>query len=139
MFKAVLQIRIIFPSHRLMRHSARIQRLIPVTITGGGGGGALWSSCISHIFTMSHWSSGLTICFPPQGAAFRTLGVQPTLWNWDLATNSIFPIIYIPHNFSQYMSKKLDCFNGLQLAGTALKIWLSNRTGYGSGYSSGTS
>jgi hypothetical protein len=46
-------------------------------------GGALWSSSISHTFTMSHGSSGLTVCFPPQGAAVRALGVQPTLWNWD--------------------------------------------------------
>ncbi len=36
----------------------------------------------SH-FTMSHWSSRLTVCFPPQGAAVRARGVQPTLWNWD--------------------------------------------------------
>jgi hypothetical protein len=43
----------------------------------------MWSSCISHDFTMSHWSSGLTICFPPQGAAVRALGLQPTFWNWD--------------------------------------------------------
>ncbi len=43
----------------------------------------LWSSCISHTFTMSHWSSGQTIYFPPQGAAICTPGVQPTLWNWD--------------------------------------------------------
>ncbi len=27
----------------------------------------LWSSCISHTFTMSHWSGGLTVCFPSQG------------------------------------------------------------------------
>jgi hypothetical protein len=26
---------------------------------------------------------GLTVCFPPQGAAVRAQGVQPTLWNWD--------------------------------------------------------
>jgi hypothetical protein len=45
------------------------------------GGGGLWSSCISHTFTMSHWSSGLTVCFLPQGAAIRALGVQPRLWN----------------------------------------------------------
>ncbi len=54
----------------------------PIPITGGGGG-ALWSSCISHTFTMSHWFSGLTVSSPPQGAAVCTLGVQPTLWNWD--------------------------------------------------------
>jgi hypothetical protein len=48
-----------------------------------GGGGALWSSCISHTFTMSHWSSGLTVCFRPQEVAVRAIGVQPTLWNWD--------------------------------------------------------
>jgi hypothetical protein len=47
------------------------------------GGVSLWSSCISHIFTMSHWSSGPTVCFPPQGAAVCTPGVQPLLWNWD--------------------------------------------------------
>ncbi len=34
----------------------------------------LWSSCISHTFTMFHWSSELTVCFPPQGAAIRALG-----------------------------------------------------------------
>ncbi len=28
----------------------------------------LLSSCISHTFTMSHWSSGLTVCFLSQGA-----------------------------------------------------------------------
>ncbi len=44
---------------------------------------ALWSSYISHTFTMSHWSSGLTVCFLPQGAAVNAQGVQPTLWNWD--------------------------------------------------------
>jgi hypothetical protein len=33
--------------------------------------------------TMSYWSSGLTVCFPPQGASVCTLGVQPTLWNRD--------------------------------------------------------
>ncbi len=49
----------------------------------GGGGGGLWSSCISHNFTISHWSSGLTVCFPTQRAAFWAGGVQPTLWNWD--------------------------------------------------------
>jgi hypothetical protein len=43
----------------------------------------LWSSCISHTLTMSHWSSRVTVCSPPQGAAIRALGVQPTLWNWD--------------------------------------------------------
>ncbi len=32
---------------------------------------------------MSHWSSRLTIYFPPQGAAACAPGVQPTLWNWD--------------------------------------------------------
>ncbi len=31
----------------------------------------MWSSYISHTFNMSHWSSGLTICFPPQGAMVR--------------------------------------------------------------------
>ena len=38
----------------------------------------------SHITTLAHWSSGLTVCFPPQGATVRALGVPPTLWNWDL-------------------------------------------------------
>jgi hypothetical protein len=32
---------------------------------------------------MSHWSSGLTVSFLPQGAAIRAPGVQPTLWNCD--------------------------------------------------------
>jgi hypothetical protein len=32
---------------------------------------------------MSHWSSGLAICFLPQGAVVHSPGVQPTLWNWD--------------------------------------------------------
>ncbi len=41
----------------------------------------VWSSCISHTFIMSHWSSGLTVCFPPQRAMVCALGpgVQPTL------------------------------------------------------------
>ncbi len=38
----------------------------------------------SHITTLAHWSSGLMVCFPPQGASVRALGVPPTLWNWDL-------------------------------------------------------
>jgi hypothetical protein len=44
----------------------------------------LWSSCISLIFTMSHWSSRITVCFSPQGAAVRAPGVQPTLWELGL-------------------------------------------------------
>ncbi len=32
---------------------------------------------------MSHWSSGLTICFLPQGAAVRTPGLQPIQGNSD--------------------------------------------------------
>ncbi len=43
----------------------------------------MWSSCISQTFTMSHWSSGLNVCFPPQGAVVCALGVQLTQWNWD--------------------------------------------------------
>jgi hypothetical protein len=44
---------------------------------------------------MSHWSSGLTVCFSPQGAAVRARGVQPTLWNWDylLAPSRYTPMI----------------------------------------------
>ncbi len=34
----------------------------------------LWSCCISHTFTMSHWSSGLTVCFPSQGSAVCARG-----------------------------------------------------------------
>jgi hypothetical protein len=33
------------------------------------------SSCLSSVLT--------AVCFPPQGAAIRAPGVQPTLWNWD--------------------------------------------------------
>jgi hypothetical protein len=49
-----------------------------------GRGGALWSPCISHTTTQSHWSSGSTICFPLGWAAIRILGMHPHLWNWDL-------------------------------------------------------
>jgi hypothetical protein len=52
------------------------------------GGGALWSSCISHTFTMSHWSSGLTICFLPQGAVVHAPGVQPTPMNCLLGSSA---------------------------------------------------
>jgi hypothetical protein len=30
---------------------------------------------------MSHWSHGLTVCFPQQGAVLHTLEVQPIHWN----------------------------------------------------------
>jgi hypothetical protein len=47
------------------------------------GGGALCSSCISPAFTMSHWSSGLTVLLPATGGSSSLPGAQHTLWNWD--------------------------------------------------------
>jgi hypothetical protein len=38
-----------------------------------------WNSNFHHVLLVQ-WS---TICFPPQGAAVRASGVQPTLWHWD--------------------------------------------------------
>ncbi len=57
----------------LLRGSLQLGILIPMC-----------SSCISHITTQSHWSSGSTICFPLRGAAVRALGVHPHFWNWHL-------------------------------------------------------
>jgi hypothetical protein len=42
----------------------------------------LWSSCISHTFTMSHWPSVLTVCFPVQGAAVCAPGCSPHFGTW---------------------------------------------------------
>ncbi len=60
--------------------SLRTPNCLISTVTGVGG---LFTSCISHTFAMSHWSSGLTVYFLPQGAADHALEMQPTLWNWD--------------------------------------------------------
>jgi hypothetical protein len=36
-----------------------------------------------HTVTQSHWSNWSTVCFPPQGAADRSPGVQLHFWNWN--------------------------------------------------------
>ncbi len=71
----------------------------------------MWSFCISHTFTMSHWSSGLTICFPPQGAALCAPEVQLILWNWDYLLAPSRYCILIIINFIQKLLIYLNFYH----------------------------
>ncbi len=62
-------------------------------------GGSPVESLQSHfIFTMSHWSSGLTLCFPSQGTWVQiSWGVLT--WNWD----SPVSVVFVGHSWREML------------------------------------
>ncbi len=57
-------------------------------------GNRLWSSCISHTFTMSHWSIGLTVSFPHRGQQFAPRGAAHIL-ELGLPVSTISPHLFL--------------------------------------------
>ncbi len=73
----------------------------------------LWRPCKSHfILTMSHWSSGLPVCFLSQGA-WDQIPWGVLVWNWDSPVSVVSLQLYTQHEHQCPGSLGLLCATSL--------------------------
>jgi hypothetical protein len=63
----------------------------------------MWSSHISHTFTISHWSSGLTVWFLSQGQRFMPWGCNP-----HFGTGILLLALSCYYNNNKYVTYRLQ-------------------------------